>query len=142
MAVSASKADRPPLPPGFALRIDRRTRVLREGEVLLGGVPGRLLRLTPKGANELMRWRAGCTPSTLADRTLARRLVDARLAHPQPPAGSVPLQDITVVVPVRNREAQLARCLDALRAPGARLLVVDDGSDDPRALERIVHARG
>lgn len=65
---------------------------------------------------------------------LAGRLLDTGLAHPDlPPATGG--DDVTVVVPVRNRPASLARLLAALRAdPGTATLpviVVDDGSAEP-----------
>jgi len=82
--------------------------------------------------------------------TLAARLLDAGLAHPDlEPAGSI--DDVTVVIPVKDRPAGLARLLAALRDdPGtARLpvIVVDDGSAAPVRAEsaRVVRhpsARG
>jgi len=45
------------------------------------------------------------------------------------------LNDLTVVIPARNEEKQLGRTLEALRsqAPGFRVLVIDDRSDDRTA---------
>jgi mycofactocin system glycosyltransferase len=49
-----------------------------------------------------------------------------------------------VVVPVCDRAAQLARCLDSLRAADGRatIVVVDDGSADPDAVRAAASARG
>jgi mycofactocin system glycosyltransferase len=101
---------------------------------MLGGSPPRLLRLTPAAARLL---RPGCfTVTDRASAALARRLVDSGVAHPRPPAS--PVRDVTIVVPVRDRAAQLDRLLAALRsAPESSqlpLLVVDDGSADPAAV--------
>ena len=55
-------------------------------------------------------------------------------------AGDVPA---TVVVPTRDRPQALARCLAALRAQvdiELEVVVVDDGSRDPHAVERAVEA--
>jgi mycofactocin system glycosyltransferase len=64
---------------------------------------------------------------------LAGRLLDAGLAHPDLPA--VGADDVTVVIPVRDRQAALDRLLAALRAdPGTAelpVVVVDDGSVVP-----------
>jgi mycofactocin system glycosyltransferase len=48
---------------------------------------------------------------------------------------------VTVVIPVRDRHAELARCLSGLRDL-AHVIVVDDASADPRAIERIAAEHG
>lgn len=130
------------LPEGFRIGFDSRLRRLDGGRTLLGGAPTRLLRLTPAGAAAVDRWAAGSTPTGEAERALARRLVTAGLAHPLPPAGPLPPGSVTVVIPVRDRAAQLARCLDALHPCGARTIVVDDGSRDAAAIGRAAAAAG
>ena len=87
-----------------------------------------MLRLTAAGQRALAELRAGPVRSTAAG-TLARRLTDAGLAHPRPPALAGP-PDVTVLIPVRDRPELLDRCLTALgrRYP---VLVVDDGSVRP-----------
>jgi mycofactocin system glycosyltransferase len=44
-----------------------------------------------------------------------------------------------VVVPARDRPAQLARCLEGIRTscPRSPIIVVDDGSDDPAAVHAV-----
>jgi mycofactocin system glycosyltransferase len=93
----------------------------RYGPVLLGD-GGRVIRLTDAGAAAL-----DDPPPALA-----RRLIDAGLAHPLPDPVERP--DVTVVVPVRDRPDQLDRCLEAAAGPA---LVVDDGSDDAAAIAAV-----
>jgi mycofactocin system glycosyltransferase len=83
---------------------------------------------------------------------LARRLLDTGIAHPAGYPDQGP-QDVTVVIPVRDRHAELARCLVGLsQAPGParrsglagtlRVIVVDDASCDPAAIARIARDAG
>ncbi|MCK9247361.1 MAG: mycofactocin biosynthesis glycosyltransferase MftF [Solirubrobacteraceae bacterium] len=141
---------RPPLPVGFGLRLDGTVRRYRGGAVLAGGRPRRVVRLTPAGARAVDALLAGADVGAAA-RALGRRLVDAGIAHPVPPApgpgpaspsrGAPPASDVTVVVPVRDRPAELARCLASLGGD-APVLVVDDGSRDPAAIAAVVRAGG
>ena len=82
-----------------------------------------------------------CAPARCAAgaaATLARKLTDAGLAHPQPP--ELPARpDVTVLIPVRDRPVLLDRCLAALGA-GYPVLVVDDGSADPAAVAAVAAA--
>ncbi|WP_206340261.1 mycofactocin biosynthesis glycosyltransferase MftF [Blastococcus litoris] len=117
-----------PLPRGFAVRLDPRTR-RRPGGALLGGSPLRLLRLSPRARGLLAGDRLVVGDATSA--TLAARLLDAGLAHPElPPRAAA---DVTVVVPVKDRAVD--RLLAGLRAdPGTAdlpVVVVDDGSAVP-----------
>ncbi|WP_281283249.1 mycofactocin biosynthesis glycosyltransferase MftF [Trebonia kvetii] len=127
----------------------------------------RVLRLTSAGARQVASWFAGApVPAATAARTLARRLLDAGIAHPdfgdpgpahpdsaadrpdaaaspQGPRGPRP-PDVTVVIPVRDRHAELDRCLAGLRGAAAggeradpRVIVVDDASADPAAIAAI-----
>ena len=130
-----------PLPEGFGLVLDRSVRTFRQGTVLVGGHPGRLVALTPSGADALHRWLQGETP-TAATRQLGRRLVDAGLAHPvAPPPGSPAGSVVTVVVPARDRAESLDRCLQSLggRVP---VVVVDDGSDLPDPVAAVSRRHG
>jgi mycofactocin system glycosyltransferase len=122
------------LPDGFAVRLDLRVRRWDDGAALLGGSPLRLMRLTPRAQGLLDGDRLQVRDATTA--ALAGRLLDAGLAHPElPPAP--PADDVTVVIPVKDRSAALARLLAALRAdPATRnlpVVVVDDGSAVPVA---------
>jgi mycofactocin system glycosyltransferase len=78
---------------------------------------------------------------------LARRLLDAGIGHPRPPAGAGPAAtQVTVVIPVRDRAVGLAATLRAVGAQ-AQVVIVDDGSrlpprmDDTRVI-RHDRARG
>ena len=87
----------------------------------------------------LDRLRAG-TDDSEAGRGLARRLVDYGMANPRPPRSSR-FFDVAVVVPVRDRNADLDRCLDAL-AGGPQIVVVDDGSVDGASVASICKRHG
>jgi mycofactocin glycosyltransferase len=151
------------VPAGFRLRPDPGLRTLDGGTLLAGGSPSRLLRLTSAGAREVAGWWAGrAVPDKAAARALARRLLDAGMAHPAlggtpaPGDAGVPAPlgpgDVTVVIPVLGRAAELARCLAGLNqsaAAAARrgrdrppVIVVDDGSADPAAIARVASSAG
>jgi mycofactocin system glycosyltransferase len=92
------------------------------------------MRLSAAGLEAFTELQDGAVTSS-ASAVLARRLTDAGLAHPRPPAPTSP-PDVTVIVPVRDRPASLARCLASL--DGAYPVVaVDDGSSDPRAVAAV-----
>ena len=149
-----------PAPAGLRLTPDPGTRFVAGGLVLVGGSPVRVLLLTRAGAGQVRGWFSGTPlPASEASRVLARRLLDAGLAHPQikaqsssrtDPADSGAVNDrldraaVTVVIPVRDRHAELARCLTGLRdgAGGPRLIVVDDASADPAAIAAIAAKHG
>jgi mycofactocin system glycosyltransferase len=118
------------LPDGFVVRLDRRVRRRADG-TLLGGSPLRLMRLSPRARDLLGDGRLVVRDAAGAE--LAARLLDAGLAAPDLPI--IRTDDVTVVIPVKDRPAGLARLLSALRADPATadlpVVVVDDGSADP-----------
>jgi hypothetical protein len=125
--------DRPPVPTGWRLERATDARVLADGAVLIGGAPLRVLTLRPAGAALVRSWLAGApVGENMAERRLARRLIDAGLANPDPPPGPGPEQ-VTVIVPVRDRAEQLRRCLASID-PRCPTVVVDDGSRDAAAI--------
>jgi mycofactocin glycosyltransferase len=150
-------------PAGLRLMPDPGTRLVAGGTVLVGGSPLRVLRLTQAGARQVASWFAGSpVPDGAAARVLARRVLDAGIAHPQFAAsfsatpgsvmpGSVTSgstasglpgpADVTVVIPVRDRHAELDRCLAGLRGL-PHVIVVDDASADPGAIARIAASHG
>ena len=140
LSVAAPPPDR--LPDGTAVRLDPRVRRRDGGTALLGGSPLRLLRLQPRARDLLRTDRLVVRDATTA--ALAARLLDAGLAHPEP-AGD-PAGELTVVVPVKDRPAELARLLTALRADpdtaAVPVLVVDDGSADPGAVTAVAARHG
>ncbi len=150
------------LPTGFTVRLSHDTVACGGGGTLLGGSTGRLVRLRPRARGLLVDGRV-----VVADRDsarLARLLLDRGLADPVWPGPSGPSglsglsglsgarvagdadadaragRDVTVVVPVMDRPLQLARLLRSL-PEGVRVLVVDDGSEDPGAVATVA-ARG
>lgn len=132
----AAPAPQARLPDGFCVVLDPRTRRLGP-TALLGGAPLRLLRLAPKARRLL----AGTERLSVTDPTtaaLARRLLDAGVAQPRP-SGSARSEDVTVVVPVRDRPDGLATLLAAVRATagGLPVIVVDDGSRDAAAVGAV-----
>jgi mycofactocin system glycosyltransferase len=141
-ALPAPPPDR--LPDGFAVRLDPATDVRDDGAALLGGSPLRLVRLAPRARGLLDGDRLVVRDATTA--ALAARLLDGNLAAPD--LAAVPPIDgaVTVVVPVRDRAAGLARLLDALRADlgtaSAPVVVVDDGSADPAAHAAVAGRAG
>lgn len=124
---------RVPLPEGFGIGLDSSTRTFDGGSVFLGGAPLRVLRLTTRGRDAWHSLAAGPVHGR-ATGLLARRLVDAGLAHPRPPGGECP--PVTVVIPVRDNPCDLERCLAALDRD-LPVLVVDDGSADPGAVAGV-----
>lgn len=129
-----------PAPAGLRLRPDAGLATLAGGTVLMGGSPLRLLRLGPRGAQQVRDWWDGAAvPDRPAARTLARRLLDTGMAHPEPAGGPSP-QAVTVVIPVRDRAAELARCLRGLA--GLNVIVVDDESADSRPVAAAAAAAG
>jgi len=107
-----------------------------------------VLRLTPAGARQVTGWFAGLpVPDTVSARTLARRLLDAGIAHPDfagsPGIPGLPTPaDVTVVIPVRDRHAELRRCLGGLAGGAFRVIVADDCSADPAAIAGIAASHG
>ncbi len=124
----------------IALVRDPETRV--DGRGLLGGSPLRLLRLTPDGAaaaTALLAERRA--PRDATEAAVARLLLDAGLAHPEPlPAATraVAACTVAVVVPVHDDAAGLDRLLPRL-PPDLDVVVVDDGSADPAGVDAVVH---
>jgi mycofactocin system glycosyltransferase len=144
-------------PAGLGLRPDPGSRLLAGGTVLVGGSPVRVLRLTPAGARQVASWWSGTpVPDSPRARALARRLLDTGIAHPVLAGGALGPGDVTVVIPVRDREAELTRCLAGLsggvcqggppprpaQAGMPRVIVVDDDSCDPAAIARVASGAG
>jgi mycofactocin system glycosyltransferase len=133
-------------PAGMRLVPDPGTRRVAGGSVLVGGSPVRVLRLTPAGSRQVGAWFAGSpVPDGPGARSLARRLLDAGIAHPDLTAVPGPRRPapagVTVVIPVRDRHAELGRCLAGL-GDLPHVIVVDDASADPAAIKRIAASHG
>ena len=117
-----------PLPSGFGLVPDRTTRTA--GDVVWGGTT--VLRLTPAGASLARSLLAGEPVEDKRAGLLARRLLNAGLAHPVPPDVNLPIE---VVVPAHDRPELLSSCLEALA--GLPVTVVDDASRNSGAVAAV-----
>jgi mycofactocin system glycosyltransferase len=123
-------------PAGTVVELGPDVRVRDGGRTLVGGAPPRLLHLSERAAALVAGRRVEVGGATA--RQLAGQLVAAGVAHPVaaslPP---VPLSEVTVVVPVRDRAAGLDRLLAALGGQ-VGVIVVDDASRDPGSVARVV----
>lgn len=125
---------------GRRLLPDASLRRRGRGRVLVGGSPVRVVRLTEAGADLVDRWLGGePVGSGPAESALAARLVDAAILHPVAEPAS--LDDVTVVVPVRDDPAGLERLLAGLER-SVPVIVSDDGSADPAAVAAAVARHG
>lgn len=115
----------------------------RSGELLLGGSPWGLARLTDAAARPWAHsvLRAGTAPRiprTELERATARLLVDRGLALPVPAPRPPRPGEVDVVIPVHGSAAPLARLLSQLGTAGPRPLrvtVVDDATPGAAARE-------
>jgi len=125
-----------PLPSGCTFQMDSNTTYLGKG-VVAGGSPFRLRRLSDLGILAFESWVAGAPlKEALPHRHLARRLVDDGVLHPSWPAEVFShFDDVTVVVPVRDRPEQLDGLLGKL--PDVHVIVVDDCSEDVNEIRSI-----
>jgi len=137
----APSRERTPLPGSFSVNEDASTREFDGGTVLLGGSPLRLFRISERAQQLVERWRSG-TPvgARRPAQLLARRLVSAGAFVPRPGDTAIGSDDVTVVVPVRDRPAQLDRLLRALA--GLACVVVDDASADAGATKEVTERHG
>jgi mycofactocin system glycosyltransferase len=124
------------LPGSFTLSEDPATQEFDGGTVLLGGSPLRLFRISNRAQRVVARWKSGGPVGPRpAAQLLARRLVSAGAFTAQATGATFAPADVTVVVPVRDRPAQLDRLLWMLK--GLACVVVDDESTDPAATKEI-----
>ncbi len=127
------------LPDGFTVRLNRHTRLADGGRVLIGGSPTRVTRLKVVGlldGRELVVRDA--TTRALAEYLLATGMGDP-VAVTLP---AVPLSELTIVIPVRDRAAQLDRLLASAPSGAAAVIVVDDASVRPEAVASVARAHG
>jgi mycofactocin system glycosyltransferase len=112
--------------------LDSTTRRPPGSNVVVGGSPLRLFRLTDTGVAVFDDVAAGLDigPDPKTDR-LVDRLVDAGAVHPHPVAGPFTLADVTVVVPAlvigESALSEIVRCCQGVAA----VIAVDDASDPP-----------
>ncbi len=107
--------------------LDNSTR--RAGdEVVLGGSPLRLFRLTEAGVQVFARIAAG---DDVSSSKLSDRLLDAGAIHPRPDGGQLTAHDVTVVMPAFGVDPATVRDLVACCRGVSAFIVVDDASDPP-----------
>jgi mycofactocin glycosyltransferase len=118
-----------PIPEGTRVSFDERATFI-DRNLVSGGSPWRLLRMTSSSYAVAQRWRSNGVVRAGEER-FARTLVQQGLVHPR---FDLPLQyeEIDVVIPVRDDVASLATLLRML--PDFHVTVVDDGSRDASAI--------
>lgn len=127
-------------PRGRVVELGRWVRVYDDGRTLVGGAPARLLHLSERAASMLDGRRIHVTDhwsERLADRLLAIGAADPVVAGLPP----IDLSQVTVVIPVRDRATSLDRLLSGL-GKRLRVIVIDDGSNDPHAVARVAARHG
>ena len=130
-----------PLPDSFVLTEDPSTQTFDGGTVVLGGSPLRLFRISERAVGHVARWRAGGpVGASRPAQLLARRLVSSGGFVARPSASTLGPEDVTAVVPVRDRQTQLERLLAALA--DLACVVVDDASADAAATKEIAERHG
>jgi mycofactocin system glycosyltransferase len=117
-------------PAGRRHALDRWVRRDPGGRVLAGGAPGRLVRLSPAGAQALDQLLAGGAPAAAAP--LRDRLRGHGMLHPVADPAHPSPAPVTFVIPSRDSGAGLAALVTQLRAWGP-VIVADDGSSDGSA---------
>ncbi len=126
------------LPAGFGLVLDRSVRSLRDGAVLVGGHPGRLITLSLEGVAApcpAPRWPGPPpTPPVSWDAAWSRPAWPTRARSDRP--GRDDAGWVTVVVPVHNRIDD-SNAASTRLGPELPMVVVDDDSDDPGAVARM-----
>ncbi len=127
-------AKRKPIPPGF--RLNLAVGVTRPGrDLVVGGTPTRILRLSQRGSRLVDAWSAGEPVSDdPAAGLLARRLVDTGIADPVPPTAASPqVCAVAFAIPVRDDAEGLRQTLSSVyqTASRAAVVVVDDASVSP-----------
>lgn len=135
-----TRASRDPLPDGFPVALNSRVRAYDGGRTLVGGAPARAMFLSATASRLLARdvLEVNDEPT----RTLAGRLVESGIADPlldRLPAAD--LDEVTVVVPVRDRAASLDRLLGAL-GDAVRVVVIDDASANARGIAECCERYG
>jgi len=119
---------------GTRVSLDRDAKFL-DRDLIAGGSPWRLLHLPGGSRTVAERWVSGGSVGAGEER-FARTLVQQGLLHPFF-QGALNVDDIDVVVPVRDDVASLRSLLTQLR--GLHVTVVDDGSFHPGLVHECAH---
>jgi mycofactocin system glycosyltransferase len=123
------------IPFGFKVKLDHRIRVEKNGSVLIGGSPTRVLFLS-KTAEGIFDNRTLLVKDQQSAE-IADRLLELGIANPI--IAELPElldAEVTCVVPVRDRPLSLDRLLTSIGAE-VKVIVVDDSSHDSAAISEI-----
>lgn len=126
-----------PVAVGTVIRVDPSVSELGPN-LLAGGSPWRLLRLSPGAASAVAAWRVNPTV-TAGQGALARTLAQVgfiELVHP-PDSRTY---DVEVVIPVHDDAARLDQLL--IQLAGLSITVVDDGSHDRNEVSTVCARHG
>jgi mycofactocin system glycosyltransferase len=127
--------------PGFRVTLCSGAAISADGTVILGGRPTRLVRVPARDAPTLRAlWAGEAVVVGPENSALIEALLDRDLVQPLPVGGRLQLDEVTVVIPVRDH---LEHVIALMGAPGAlagvaEVVVVDDASSDPEALRSAV----
>lgn len=114
--------------------LDSDARLLRGGEVVVGGQPVRVIRLAPAGVSILREAVGGGVVNLDPEgEGLLNRLVSAGVIHPHPDPVAGAGREVTVAIPARDEAGSIGSLVEALVPRVARVIVVDDGSRDETA---------
>ena len=127
------------LPMGFRVRIRADVRTTDDSRTLVGGTPMRAIRLSAIARALVVDGEIEVRDETTSG--LAERLIAADIASPVLAGPGCSADELTVVVPVRDRVAELEQVLAGLR-PELKCIVVDDASEDRRAVADVVRRFG
>lgn len=129
-----------PLPLGFVVQLNQRTRIKDGGLALIGGSPTRVLYMKPAAVELIVNGRVTVTDEVSA--YLADRLLETGIADPVVEAlADILPSGVTYVVPVRDRPKALDRLLASIPR-GAKVIVVDDASVHPDVIVRLAERHG
>lgn len=127
------------LPDGFTIRLNPRTSVADDGATLVGGVPTRVLYLTPAALKMFDKDRLVVRSRQTA--ALAERLLETGIADPVVSELQASAMEVTVVIPAHNRVGALRRLLASID-DATRVVVVDDCSDQPHLVRAVAEEAG
>lgn len=126
-----------PLPEGTPVFLDPAAKFY-DRALIAGGSPWRLLRLAGGSRAVAESWRDGGVVRAGEER-FARTLVQQGLLHPRF-ARAVDVDDVDVIMPVRDDVASLRRLLTEF--DGFHVTVVDDGSTHPMLIDECAEQFG
>lgn len=123
------------LPDGFVIRLAEHVRVRDGGRTLIGGAPLRVSHLS-QAAPKLFLGETLTVESSVS-RLLAESLLDSGIAEPVVGLlDNIDLDEVTCVIPVRDRATSLDRLLSSIDGL-PHVVVVDDCSAAPELIAEV-----